>query len=189
MTTYVWEGAGSASTDKHGEFWFTGLDAGTYEVVEPGQGDWDLSTKQPTQDPNSRDDGDKNPNTKGIDPADATTALVIESRKEWVWAGAASRPIDGMGGAKDGKIDDGERLAGYNMGGLKNETLAPASFGQPSLQNDLWFGNFKLGSIEGVKYEDVNGNGKFDNGEPALQGVVFKLDGGAVRSEVHHHRR
>ena len=33
-----------------------------------------------------------------------------------VWApGAASRPIDGMGGAKDGKIDDGERLAGYNM--------------------------------------------------------------------------
>ena len=50
--------------DKHGEFWFTGLDAGTYEVVEPGQDDWNLSTKQPTQDPNSRDDG-KQPQHQG----------------------------------------------------------------------------------------------------------------------------
>lgn len=37
------------------------------------------------------------------------------------------------------------------------------------------FGNFKLGSISGMKFEDKNGNGKKDNNESGLQGWTIKL--------------
>ena len=42
---------------------------------------------------------------------------------------------------------------------------------------DLAFGNFVLGSIHGIKYEDVNGNGLQDSGEPPVGGVIFTLTG------------
>lgn len=38
------------------------------------------------------------------------------------------------------------------------------------------FGNFKLGQIRGIKYEDKNGNGKKDRHEPRLAGWVIYLD-------------
>ena len=39
------------------------------------------------------------------------------------------------------------------------------------------FGNFKLGSISGMKYNDANGNGKKDNGEVGLAGWTINLKG------------
>ncbi len=37
------------------------------------------------------------------------------------------------------------------------------------------FGNFELGKIKGVKFNDVNGNGKRDQGEPTLKNWTIKL--------------
>ncbi|RCK73939.1 MAG: Cell surface protein [Ignavibacteriae bacterium] len=40
------------------------------------------------------------------------------------------------------------------------------------------FGNFKLGIISGVKFEDLNGNGIKDSGEPGLEGWTIQINGG-----------
>ena len=42
------------------------------------------------------------------------------------------------------------------------------------------FGNFKLGKICGMKFNDLNGNGKKDDGEPGLPGWRIKLSTGSV---------
>ncbi len=52
---------------------------------------------------------------------------------------------------------------------------------------DKDFGNFKLklGEIRGLKYEDKNGNGKRDDGEPALSGwtiILTKPDGSTMNA-------
>jgi SdrD B-like domain/Right handed beta helix region len=57
-------------------------------------------------------------------------------------------------------------------GGVFNITLAP---GQVSSKND--FENFKLGSISGMKFNDVNGNGKKDAGDVGLSGWTIMLTG------------
>jgi hypothetical protein len=47
------------------------------------------------------------------------------------------------------------------------------------------FGNFKLGTISGIKYNDANGDGRMDNGEVGLSGWTIKLKGpGANGSTV-----
>jgi hypothetical protein len=56
--------------------------------------------------------------------------------------------------------------------GVYDIMLAP---GQVSAKND--FGNFKLGSISGMKFNDMNGNGKKDAGEPGLAGWTIMLSG------------
>ncbi|HEX9907357.1 MAG TPA: SdrD B-like domain-containing protein [Thermoplasmata archaeon] len=42
---------------------------------------------------------------------------------------------------------------------------------------DWWFANFKLGKITGYKYNDINGNGELDQGEPGLPGWNIYLYG------------
>jgi len=41
----------------------------------------------------------------------------------------------------------------------------------------LHFGNFKLGEVHGMKFEDKNGNGVLDQGEPGLEGWTIVLTG------------
>ncbi|MFA5051679.1 MAG: SdrD B-like domain-containing protein [Patescibacteria group bacterium] len=43
----------------------------------------------------------------------------------------------------------------------------------------VWFGNFKLGFISGYKFNDLNGNGVWDNGEPGLPSWKIMLDNGS----------
>jgi len=47
--------------------------------------------------------------------------------------------------------------------------------GQAAKKKD--FGNFELGSISGMKFNDINGNHKKDGGEPELQGWTIKIKG------------
>ena len=63
------------------------------------------------------------------------------------------------------------------------QTLAPdgvsiTSSGQEI--DDVNFGNFKLGEICGVKFNDLNGNGKKDDGEPGLAGWTITLTPGGA---------
>jgi hypothetical protein len=56
--------------------------------------------------------------------------------------------------------------------------------GQNAKKKD--FGNFKLGTISGMKYEDKNGNHRKDNAEGGLQGwtIQLKKAGGGTVSTV-----
>ena len=161
--TYIWQEIDWATSDVHGEFWFTQLDPGVYEVVEKPTGDWIQSTLQPTLDPNALN----------TDPSSSTTAFQITSRVEYVWElGAASRPVDGMGGPLNDKLDPGEYEFGYNKGALKVEHLATPADNDTDengndiepgdINRDLWFGNFLNGHINGFKYEDVDKDGNYD---------------------------
>ncbi|MDP2209788.1 MAG: SdrD B-like domain-containing protein [Bacteroidota bacterium] len=48
--------------------------------------------------------------------------------------------------------------------------------------NDIDFGNYKLGIIAGKKFNDINGNGQIDNGEPGLPNWKIKLSGSKTDS-------
>jgi hypothetical protein len=157
-----WKDVGDATSNIHGEFWFVGLLPGTYLVVEQKNDDWVQTTGQ-VKDPN----GQVNPNQIGVDKS---VGFEIISRREYVWeAGAASRPMDGMGGPLDGIIDSKEAIAGYNKGALKVEE---------NIGSALWFGNFRAGKINGFKYEDRNQDGKYDPAiDVPLKNVTMLLDG------------
>ena len=48
ITTYFWNDVGDAASNGHGEFWFTQLDPGTYEVFYESDGshsfhDWNAA--------------------------------------------------------------------------------------------------------------------------------------------------
>ena len=85
-TTHFWEKAKDTQfTDVHGEFWFTSLDAGIYEVVETGK---DADGKAITLTTGQL----KAPPGTSSDPAASKTAFTILSRCEFVWEfGAASQ--------------------------------------------------------------------------------------------------
>ena len=167
ITKYKWQDVGDATTDVHGEFWFTDLDPGIYEVVEQQSPTIKQSTPQPTKDPN----------TLNTNPATSTTAYQIVSRREFVWEkGAASRIMDLD---KNGKITQDEIDVAKAKGALKVEVLAtPAVDAAPADKaQDLWFGNFLLGVIRGFKYEDVNRDGKYvpADGDVPLEKAKFEL--------------
>ncbi len=46
------------------------------------------------------------------------------------------------------------------------------------------FGNFQLGSISGYKFNDLNGNGTWDQGEPTLSGWTIQLSGDAAAADI-----
>lgn len=55
-------------------------------------------------------------------------------------------------------------------------------------RDDLNFGNFQRGSIVGLKFDDLNGNGKINRNEPGLAGVAVRLfavdTAGAIGDEL-----
>ncbi|MCR9296375.1 MAG: GEVED domain-containing protein, partial [bacterium] len=171
-TTYSWTKVGSESTDVHGEFWFTHLDPGLYEVREQ-DGAWIQTTGQPQTDLNAK----VSPTQFGQNPADSTTIFEIVSRREFVWeAGASTRPKDFD---DNGELTADEIQAGIVEGALKVEVLAtPDVDPAPADQDqDLWFGNLLLGTITGFKVEDVNQDGVFAGGDVPLGNVTMELSG------------
>ena len=52
-TTYDWDFVTSTYSMDHGEFWFTGLEPGIYVVREAISSGWNLSTGQPTNNPDT----------------------------------------------------------------------------------------------------------------------------------------
>ena len=52
--------------------------------------------------------------------------------------------------------------------GSTSPTTATSAAGEDKTQND--FGNFELATTAGTKFEDVDGDGTRDQGEPGLSG-------------------
>ena len=185
VTRYIWEAVDWATSDDHGEFWFTQLDPGIYEVVEK-LGPSDLFPNGYTQTTTNQLTIPPGVNSN---PADSNTAFPIQSRVEYVWEfGAASRAVDGMGGAKDGTLSAGEQAVGTAKGALKVEYLATPNANdvdengndiEPgNINRDLWFGNLLHGQIDGFKFEDVDKDGTYDPAiDRPLAGVTMTLVG------------
>jgi len=69
--------------------------------------------------------------------------------------------------------------------GLAN--LPPGSTKHEVVETLLAFGNFQTGSIHGYKFEDLDGDGIWDPGEPRLEGLEFELsdgDGNIIATET-----
>ena len=59
------------------------------------------------------------------------------------------------------------------------DNLAAKDIGTPAAPS-LWFGNVYTGTINGIKFHDVDANGKFDGADtaampPFTKGVIFEL--------------
>jgi hypothetical protein len=61
---------------------------------------------------------------------------------------------------------------------------APITLGLADTPTGIDFGNFKKVTLTGTKFNDLNGNGALDKGEPALSGFVFDLINAATSAVV-----
>ena len=52
----------------------------------------------------------------------------------------------------------------------------------------LDFGNFQLVNVSGEVYNDLNGNGNLDPGDPGLQGWTVNLARSLGQHGGHHHQ-
>jgi|GEM_PF-1633728 protocatechuate 3,4-dioxygenase beta subunit len=194
-------GVSSASvlTDQNGNYTFTNLDPGVYNVAEEIQNDW-TQTFPPTQ--------------KYTETIESGTHLVgrdFGNYKNGIITGMKFNDLNG-----NGAIDAGEPglqnwtfyLSGTiadttTSDALGNYTFSSLPIGVYSVQEQLqsgWkqtfpleisypvsilsgtiasnrnFGNFNLGSISGVVFSDIDGDGIKDVGETGLQNVEVSLN-------------
>ncbi len=171
VTTHLWAFAGTATTNIHGEFWFSDLEPGQYVVREnlaasPGYEDWVLTTGQQeglpvsTFDPSGYVCGD--PINVGQTPTEAD-AYTIYSRDELQWDNDTAFTSAPFGGEAYNRRMDGETQA---------EADARTALKNPILQTSLIFGNYDPVDIVGQKFE-TNLNGSDDG----FSGVQFTLTG------------
>ncbi len=171
VTTHLWAFAGTATTNIHGEFWFSDLEPGQYVVREnlaasPGYEDWVLTTGQQEGLPFSAFDpsgyvcGD--PINVGQTPTEAD-AYTIYSRDELQWDNDTAFTSAPFGGEAYNRRMDGETQA---------EADARTALKNPILQTSLIFGNYDPVDIVGQKFE-TNLNGSDDG----FSGVQFTLTG------------
>jgi protocatechuate 3,4-dioxygenase beta subunit len=176
----TWVEVDSMKSDIHGEFWFTSLQPGWYEVREDKRPDIESTTGQTQGAPGVFDT-----------PQDSFTAFLIRSRLEYVWEldpngagpgkdppfGAFNRPRDLD---NDGFISSDEQTMAKNKSALKAEVLADGM----NIKQNLFYGNnFITGSLHGLKFEDIDADGIFDQaspkgvpgGEPGLGGIWIEL--------------
>jgi|GEM_PF-3038598 hypothetical protein len=102
--------------------------------------------------------------------------------------------ITGLGGYSTSTITDSHGL--YDFTGLAAGTYTvtesvPTGWTQTYPANGSWkvtlsagqnakqkdFGDFKLGTISGMKFNDANGNGRKDKNESGIQGITINLKG------------
>ena len=77
VTTFFWEKVGDATSDVHGEFWFTQLYAGTYEVRERAGQAFMQTTKQPQRHRTSS-------STRPPPPASLSSKAGANSSGNWI---------------------------------------------------------------------------------------------------------
>ncbi|WP_231131251.1 SpaA isopeptide-forming pilin-related protein [Crateriforma conspicua] len=180
--TYDWDFVKTATTDEHGEFWFTGLEPGQYTVREVLDAPFDQqSSNQAEGDPSSQFDpnnfdpanlpylGD-NPGTLGSSLLTITSGLELQWDSDVTYEGfpayegdAYNRPMDIDG---NGIISPAEAQSASDAAALKTGSDALAS---------LRWGNVTLVTLTGEKYEDLDGDGVKDNNDPAFAGIEFEL--------------
>ncbi len=207
-TIYHWVKTQSVVSDVHGEYWFTGLRPGKYTVREnlgtPPV--FKQTTSQAQDDPNAfvSEDGLVMGEAPITEPG-TTSIITVLSQQEYVWrVGKHLMPIDANGNQV---IDPSEWQLAYQKAALKYSAgFTPGvDYADPSKKftptnptkngglllgelggspSSLIYGNnYVPGAFHGFKFEDVNGNGRYDgptsvyveNGEPGISNILVGL--------------
>jgi N-acetylglutamate synthase-like GNAT family acetyltransferase len=188
-------------TGPGGTYSFTGLTAGTYRVREVGQAGWIQTTVNPGDvsvvsgtnstgnnfgnfklgaisgkkfddvDGDGTDDGNSDPGLAG---------WTIELDKDANGTVDATT-VTGPGGAYSftGLTAGTYRIREVGQAGWIQTTVNPGDVTVVSGTNSTgnYFGNFKLGAINGKKFNDIDGDGTDDGGaDPGLAGWTIELD-------------
>ncbi len=74
-------------------------------------------------------------------------------------------------------VDSGIEFVAMDGQAMFPDPLPPLSMKKERQDDRLLFGNFERGSIHGIKFEDLNGNGIADNDDTLQAGVTFTLTG------------
>jgi protocatechuate 3,4-dioxygenase beta subunit len=187
----------TATTDANGNYSFTGLLAGTYQVSEEQQTGWTQTTSNPAaitvtsgtsvsgidfgnfqlgqisglkfQDTNgngTQDSGEPALPNWTIDLTNLTTGTVQTATTD----GNGNYSFTGLGTGT-------YRVREEQQTGWTQTSADPADITLTSGANltGIDFGNFQLGQISGLKFQDTNGNGTQDSGEPALPNWTIDL--------------
>ncbi|HEV8061040.1 MAG TPA: SdrD B-like domain-containing protein, partial [Gemmataceae bacterium] len=167
----------------------TGITGATLNPTGVGTGNWSFSNAQPV-------------NFTGIEKQDNVTRLAGEVFQDVNGNGALDTGDTGISGVTVTLFDSGNNqvaqtitdssgdyqffagIGTYHVvetlpSGVIQTTPPPPSvtinFGTPDVTN-LDFGNFTLVTIGGQVFQDINGNGVDDSGEPGLQGWTVELE-------------
>ncbi|MBI5216621.1 MAG: T9SS type A sorting domain-containing protein [Ignavibacteriae bacterium] len=191
----------SATTDVNGNYQFTNLQPGTYIVREALQDGWLQTTTNPdnfvvTSGENisgvdfgnfrlisisgmkfndHNGDGVKDENDEGL--AGWTINLAGSA--------TASATTDANGAYSFTALGPGTYTVTETVqDGWLQTTTNPSSITSSSGTNvsDINFGNFRKFTISGTKFDDTDGDGVKDNGEPGLSGWTINLTGTATSS-------
>ena len=195
-------GEQSTTTDVNGDYLFTGIVAGTYSVREVAPTGWTMTTVNPasvvmtsganlsggafgnfqlgqingTKFQDTNGDGVRQAGELGL----AGVTIFLDTNANGVFdAGEQSTTTDVNGGY----LFTGIAAGTYSVrevapSGWTMTTVNPASVVMTSGANLPGgdFGNFQLGQISGTKFQDTNGDGARQAGEPGLAGITLFLD-------------
>ncbi len=192
----------STTTNNHGNYSFTNLTAGNYTIREVQQPGWIQTTPNPpviTIQSRTTETGVDFGNFKlGSISGQKFEDLNGNKHKDNGEPGLAGWTIF-IDANNNGKLDKYEprthtdshgnyifkRLKAGNYtirevlqeGWIKTTPNPPViTIQSRTTETGVDFGNFKLGSISGQKFEDLNGNKHKDNGEPGLAGWTIFID-------------
>ena len=199
----------SALTDGSGNYSFTGLTVGTYVVSEASQNGWvQTSPASPGTQTVPVSSGTVAANTNfgnfqlgtisGVKFKDVNANGVRDTSDPGLasWRIRLSRngsPVDSMLTDVNGNytftnltlgtyvVSEEQQAGWYQSAPATPGTYTLSLTTSGSLFSARNFGNYQLGSISGLLFDDVNGNGAKDGGEPPLTGWRVRLNG--VRSD------
>jgi SdrD B-like domain len=123
-------------------------------------------------------------NENGVmDPGEAVlpgvTIIVDGGAQTGVTGSDGSVTFEVTAGSHTVAVDESTAPGYYATGPVTKTVLVPS--GGEAVE---YFGNAPYGSICGKKYNDKNKNGKYDCGEPTVQGVTIKLSGTTTSGEL-----
>lgn len=203
----MWTAVGSQYTAADGSYQFVGLWPGMYRVSEAADslpGDWEqTSPATPGTHELSVLGGDK---INSLDFGNVKLGSITAGKwhdLNFNHVNDDASPISGWNMSLTGTAINGEsieRTGVTDQNGVVNfDSLLPGEYILTEESRDWWapttettrnnrlnegqmlteqFGNILLGEIEGYKYEDLNGNGHLDIGEPPVSGVLVRLTPG-----------
>lgn len=196
-------GEPSTVTGAGGVYSFSGLAVGTFRVREVGQAGWQQTTPNPADvtttagsSNGGRDFGNFQLGVLGGVKFEDVNGNGVRDNGEQGLAGWTIELIDAATGqvrttavtgatgeyAFGGLAAGAYRLREVGQTGWTQTSANPGDAGVLSGTDarNANFGNFRLASISGVKFEDVNGNGVRDGNDPLLSGWTIRLTLGGV---------